>query len=115
MTDQRENLRKEVDAADDTGLVAGEELITQAETLLPLLQSDLPRERLHAALPAGHAAHAAIDELHAHLQSDAPDRGTVERHVGTLRAIPELEAIVGNWWDSPKVQRFVAMLSQVGL
>jgi hypothetical protein len=114
MNDEREDLRKEVDAADDTGLVAGEELITQAETMLPLLQS-LPREKLHAALPADHAAHAKIDELHTHLQSDTPDRGTVERHVNALRAIPELEAIVVNWWDSPKVQRFIAMLSQVGL
>jgi hypothetical protein len=114
MTDEREDLRKEVEAADDTGLLAGEELITNAETMLPLLEG-LPREALHSALPGGHGAHATIDALHGELQNDRPDRAAIERHVGALRAVPELEAIVVNWWDSPSVQRFIAMLSQVGL
>jgi hypothetical protein len=113
----KSDLRKEIDDADDTGLVAGEELITEAETLLPLLrqQAALPREDLHAALPAGHVAHASIDELHSAMEGRAPDRSSIERRIGHLRSFPELEAIVANWWDDPKTQRFIANLSQIGL
>lgn len=106
-----DNVRDGIVDADATGLVAGEELITQAETILPLL----PHGDLHAALPPGHAAHATIDRLHADIQAPTPDRQSIERHVGHLRALPELEATVANWWDDPKTQRFIANLSQIGL
>jgi len=115
--DKRADLRKDVEDADDTGMVAGEELITQAETMLPLLrdQAVLPREDLHAALPEGHDAHATIDELHDELHKPRPDTQTIERHVGRLRALPEIEAIVVNWWDSPRTQRFFGILGQIGV
>ncbi len=115
--DRQEDLRKEVEGADDTGMVAGEELITQAETMLPLLrqQAMLPREDLHAALPEQHDAHATIDELHDELHKPRPDAQTIERHVGRLRALPELEAILVNWWDNPKTQRFFGILGQIGV
>ena len=93
---------------DDTGMAAGEKLITQAETMLPL-------EDLHAALPVEHPAHATIDDLHAELQAPKPNARAIETHVGALRALPELEAAVANWWDDPKVQRFIANLGQIGL
>ena len=115
--DEKGDLRKAINDADDTGLVAGEELITEAETLLPLMdaRAELPREKLHAALPQGHGAHVTIDELHAEIAGASPDRHAIERHVGVLRAFPELEAIVANWWDDPKTQRFVANVGQIGL
>jgi hypothetical protein len=115
--DKQSDLRKEVEDADDTGMVAGEELITQAETMLPLLrdQATLPRDDLHAALPEGHDAHATIDELHGELHKPRPDAQTIERHVGSLRALPELEAIVVNWWDNPRTQRFFGILGQIGV
>ena len=103
-----DQIREGVDAADATGLVSGEELITQAETLLPL-------RALHSALPEGHEAHAAIDDLHAAIASGSSDSQSIERHVGRLRALPELEAIVANWWDDPKTQRIIAGLGQIGL
>jgi hypothetical protein len=111
------DVREAINDADDTGLVAGEELITQAETLLPLarLQATLPHKRLHAALPHGHGAHATIDDLHAEVGKASPNPDAIARHVGTLRALPEVEAIVANWWDDPKTQRIVADLSQIGL
>jgi hypothetical protein len=93
---------------DDTGMVAGEKLITEAETLLPV-------EKLHEALPEEHPAHAAIDELHAAVRSPKPDAQAIGKHVGALRMFPELEATVANWWDSPTTQRFVANISQIGL
>ncbi len=108
-------LREGITDADATGMVAGEEEITAAETLLPLEPSELPREKLHAALPDAHPAHATIDRLHAEVQSRQPSRTTIEGHVAELRAMPELEAIVANWWDSPTTQRFVWNLSQIGL
>lgn len=115
--DRRADLRKEVEDADDTGMVAGEELITQAETMLPLLRQNamLPREDLHAALPEAHGAHATIDELHDELHKARPNRGTIDRHVGSLRALPELEAIIVTWWDDPKTQRFFGILGQIGV
>jgi hypothetical protein len=115
--DKQDERRVEVEDADDTGMVASEELITKAETMLPLLrqQAALPHADLHAALPEGHEAHGTIDELHAEMHKDAPNPQVIERHVGTLRVLPELEALVVNWWDSPKTQRFFAILAQIGV
>lgn len=106
--------REGVISADDTGLIAGEELITEAETMLPL-ERPLPRDDLHAALPGGHAAHAQIDRLHDELSASSPNRRAIETHVHALRSIPEIEATVTNWWDDPGTQRFIANLSQIGL
>ena len=97
--DKNRNLRDGIEDADATGLIAGEELITQAET----------------ELPEAHAEHATGDALHAELHKPAPDRGSVEQHVARLRLLPELEAIVVNWWDDPKVQRFFSDLGQIGI
>lgn len=108
MSDRDENRRQGIEDADATGMVAGEELITQAETMLPLAQ-------LHAALPAGHHAHAHIDELQTEVTKPSPDRGKVEGHVRRLRLLPELEAIVVNWWDDPRTQRFFSDLGQIGV
>jgi hypothetical protein len=102
---EKSDLRDAIDDADDTGLVAGEELITAA----------LLREKLHAALPREHAAHATIDELHAEMESTSPNPRSIERHVGHLRSLPELEAIVASWWENPQTQRFIATLGQIGL
>jgi hypothetical protein len=35
--ERKREIRDEITAADDTGLIAGEELITEAETVLPLV------------------------------------------------------------------------------
>jgi hypothetical protein len=101
--DSQENLRKEIEDADDTGLVASEEFATAA----------LLHEQLHAALPSEHAAHATIDRLRSEVESDSPSRQAIEEHVGALRLLPELEAIVVNWWDRPSTQRFIATLGQI--
>jgi hypothetical protein len=110
-------LREGITDADATGMIAGEELITQAETVLPLLrlQPDLPHEDLHAALPQAHAAHAAIDELHAEISKPTPNPQSIERHVRHLGGLPELEAIVANWWNDPRTQRFFSDLGQIGV
>ncbi|HEY6327057.1 MAG TPA: hypothetical protein VIW73_11160 [Candidatus Cybelea sp.] len=96
--DRRDALREEVTAADDTGMIAGEEFVA-----------------LHAALPPDHPGHGTIDALHAEIHSASPDRGKIEEHVGRLRGIPELEATVVSWWERPGVQRFVDDLGRIGL
>jgi len=98
-----DDVREGVIAADATGLIESEEL--------PVL----PHEDLHAALPPGHAAHATIDRLRAEIEAPAPSRGSIETHVSNLRRLPEIEAIVANWWDHPNTQRFVWNLTQIGL
>jgi hypothetical protein len=103
--DKQDERREAIEDADDTGLVAGEELITAA----------LLREQLHAALPREHPAHATIDRLHAEIESGSPNRRAIEQHAGHLRGFPELEAIVANWWESPTTQRFIGNLGQIGL
>ena len=108
-------VREGVTSADATGLIAGEELITEAETLLPLERPVLPRSDLHAALAGGHAGHATIDALHDELTAASPNPQAIETHVRALRSFPELEASVANWWDDPKTQRFIGYLSQIGL
>jgi hypothetical protein len=114
---RKEEIREGVDAADATGMVAGEELITEAQTLIPVLrqQAALPHKDLHAALPVGHHAHAVIDELHAEIQRPTPSHDAIKRHTTHLRALPELEAIIVTWWDNPKTQRFVDTLAQIGV
>ena len=110
--DRIAGLRDAITGADATGMVADEEEITAAETLLPLA---VPRDEMHAALPGAHPAHATIDRLHAEVENPQPNRTEIEGHVAQLRAMPELEAIVANWWDSPATQRFVWSISQIGL
>ena len=97
--DRISSLREGIDAADATGLVASEEFITS----------------LHTALPSGHPAHATIDKLHAEIKARSPNSGSIEQHVHHLRTLPELEAIVANWWDRPSTQGFIASLGQIGL
>jgi histidine ammonia-lyase len=106
--ERKEQRREAVTAADDTGMVAGEELITEAETLLPAAD-------LHAALPNEHPAHATIDSLHTEMQAQKPDVHAIRKHVGTLRTLPELEAIVANWWDDPRTQRLIGDIGRIGL
>ncbi|HEY9086467.1 MAG TPA: hypothetical protein VIN40_11115 [Candidatus Tyrphobacter sp.] len=75
----------------------------------------LPEDDLRAALPHGHTAHATIDRLRDELESPSPDRRSIETHVTHLRSLPELAAIIANWWDDPETQRFIATLNSMGL
>jgi hypothetical protein len=110
------DIRDGVIDADATGLIAGEQLITQAETMLPVTQRfALPSETLHDALPQDHAAHGTIDALDAELTADRPNAAAIAEHVGTLRGFPELRDRIVTWYEDPKVQRFVSDLGQIGI
>lgn len=114
MNDDR---RRGIEDADATGMIAGEELITQAETVLPSMppRPEVPSDELHAALPPEHEAHATIDQLHDAVNAEKPSSAAIEAHVQRLRGLPELETAIANWWESPATQRFVWNLSQIGL
>jgi hypothetical protein len=75
----------------------------------------LPHDELRGALGEGHPEHATIDRLHQELSAQAPDRASIEAEVHRLRSLPELAAIVANWWDDPATQRFMSNLSATGI
>ncbi len=110
------DVREGITGADATGLIAGEQLITQAETMLPIGQRmALPSKDLHDALPQGHEAHGTIDALDAELAAERPNPAAIREHVGTLRGFPELRDRVVTWWEDTRVQRIVSELGQIGL
>lgn len=74
-----------------------------------------PYEELRSALGDHPEGHAALDELHATLHGDTARASDVEAHVGRLRTIPVLEARIANWWDAPRTQNWLKILSDAGL
>lgn len=110
------DVREGVTDADATGLIAGEQLITQAETLLPVTPpAQFPAEDLHNALPKDHAAHGTIDALDAELSAGSPNPAAIRQHVESLRGLPQLRDSVVAWWEQPWVQRLVSELGQIGV
>lgn len=75
----------------------------------------LPHDDLQAALGADHPERATVDRLRAELAAPKPDRAAIETHVGRLRSLPEVGAVIANWWDNPATQRFLNNLSNTGL
>lgn len=87
--DKNDDIRKEVEAADATGMVANQELL-----------ASFPAEALRGALPPSHGARASIDRLQGELAKPSPSRDTLEQHVRALRSVRELEATIANWWTT---------------
>jgi hypothetical protein len=79
------------------------------------VRASFPGDELRAAIPASHGANESIDGLEAELKQPAPRPGSLEQHVGALRSVRELEAIIANWWDRPSTQEFIADLTRIGL
>jgi hypothetical protein len=75
----------------------------------------LPRDEMHAALGETHPERETVDALHAELGAERPDRGAITSHVSRLRSIPEIAAIIANWWDDPRTQQFLVELTGTGL
>jgi hypothetical protein len=49
------------------------------------------------------------------MESPVPDAKAVERHASLLRAFPELEARIANWWDSPGTQSWLLAITNANL
>jgi hypothetical protein len=74
-----------------------------------------PYDELRSALGEHAEGHAALDDLHAALTDPAPQSEHVSASVGRLRTIPVLEARIANWWDAPRTQNWLKILSDAGL
>ena len=74
-----------------------------------------PYDEFRSALGEHPEGQAALDDLHAALHDTAPQPATVQASVGRLRTIPVLEARIANWWDAPRTQNWLKILSDAGL
>jgi hypothetical protein len=74
-----------------------------------------PYDELRSALGDHTEGNAALDDLHAALDEPRPQREQVSASVTRLRSIPVLEARIANWWDSPRTQNWLQILSDAGL
>lgn len=74
-----------------------------------------PYDELRAALGEHAEGQAALDDLHAALDEPAPQAAQVTASVERLRTIPVLEARIANWWDAPRTQNWLMILSDAGL
>ena len=76
---------------------------------------DLPIDRLRAALPPDHDAHARVDALDRELQAEKPSTSAIKEHVAELRKHAPIAAIITNWFDDPRTQTFIDELVRIGL
>jgi len=74
-----------------------------------------PKDEHRPPLPHDVEGRAALDDLRAALQDDAPHAARVSAAVERLRTIPVLEARIGNWWDAPRTQNWLMILADAGL
>jgi hypothetical protein len=75
----------------------------------------VPLDELRRALGDDPNGLAAADDLHHAWQSETPDRTAIEGHVDRLRGIHTAEAVILNWWESPRVQAVVKSLTDAQL
>jgi hypothetical protein len=74
-----------------------------------------PYDEIRSAAGDHPDASAAIDDLHAAMNDPAPRPDAIRASVDRARAVPALEATIANWWDSPRVQNWVMILTDAGL
>jgi hypothetical protein len=74
-----------------------------------------PYDEFRSALGDHPEGRAALDDLQAALHAPAPQAEHVSASVRRLRAIPVLEARIANWWDEPRTQNWLKILSDAGL
>lgn len=58
---------------------------------------------------------AATDDLHAAWQHESPDTHAIAGHVERIRTMGKAEAVILNWWESPRVQAVVKSLTDAQL
>jgi hypothetical protein len=74
-----------------------------------------PYDELRSVLGEHAEGQAALEDLRAALNEPAPQAGQVTASVERLRTIPVLEARIANWWDAPRTQNWLMILSDAGL
>ncbi len=74
-----------------------------------------PYDEYRAAIGEHAAGQAALDDLHAAMHAPEPHAGRVAASVERLRTLPVIEAQIANWWDAPRTQNWLKILSDAGL
>jgi hypothetical protein len=74
-----------------------------------------PYEEFRAALEPASPGHAALDDLHAAMNEPEPQPTQIAASADRLRAIPILQARIASWWDAPRTQNWLMILSDAGL
>jgi hypothetical protein len=75
----------------------------------------LPYDELRAGAGDNKQAQQSVDALRSALNEHEAERSHVEQHVGVLRAVPALTALVENWYEQPSTQNWLKTLSDIGL
>jgi len=75
----------------------------------------LPYDQLRARLELDAPANQSLEALRSATTQPEAERSHVEQHVGILRAIPAITAIVENWYEQPATQAWLKTLSDIGL
>lgn len=74
-----------------------------------------PYDDYRAALGEHPEGHAALDDLHAAMHADDLQAERVEASARRLRALPQIEASVANWFEAPRTQNWLKILADAGL
>ncbi len=74
-----------------------------------------PYDELRTTAGADSQGHAAIDELHGALHDPSAPPARISDAAARARSIPVLEATIANWWDAPRTQNWLKILSDAGL
>ncbi len=83
--------------------------------MAPYDRPEFPIDDVRRAVGEDPEGLRATDDLHTAWQSETPDRTAIEGHVDRLRGIHAAEAVVMNWWESPRVQAVVKSLTDAQL
>jgi L-fuculose-phosphate aldolase len=76
---------------------------------------DLPLAALRNAAGDEADAQSALDEFHAELSREEPDRTRLGEHAERVRGFAQVAGPFERWWLDPRVQEFIAELGATGI
>jgi hypothetical protein len=74
-----------------------------------------PYDEMHAHVQHDPQASQSLDALRSATTQPEAERSHVEQHLGILRRIPALTAILENWYEQPATQQWLKTISDIGL
>jgi hypothetical protein len=82
---------------------------------LPSAAPHPPYDELRSSAGTDADGHAAIDDLHRVMHDPSAPPAHITGAAERARSVPVLEATIANWWDSPRTQNWLKILSDAGL
>jgi len=76
---------------------------------------DLPLAALRSAAGDEADAQTALDDFHAELSREDPDRTRLGEHAERVRGFAQVAGPFERWWLDPRVQEFIAELGATGI